>query len=103
MAESIGRRANVWFYRLELPPGTDGKRRQKRVGGFATERAAKLALAQARTDVARGKLRYAEARTVAELAAEWLDAVTPNRKASTAANYRMLTQAYIVPGLGSKR
>ena len=35
---------------------------------------------------------------------EWhKHAVAPNRKATTAANYRMLVAAYIVPNIGSKR
>ena len=71
MAENIGRRGESWFFRVDLPPGTDGKRRQKRVGGFATEREARRALAQSKVDIDTGKLRYGARRTVAELAADW--------------------------------
>ena len=103
VAENVGKRGSSWFYRLDLPPGPDGRRRQKRVGGFRTEREAKRALAQSAVDVSQGRLRYARARTLADLAGEWLEVVAPNRKASTVANYRVLVDAYLVPRIGSKR
>ena len=101
--ENVGRRGESWFFRVDLPPGPDGKRRQKRVGGFATEREARRALAQSKVDIDTGKLRYGARRTVAELAAEWLEAVRPNRKASTFSNYGWLMRAYVVPRIGPAR
>ena len=103
MAENVGRRGASWFFRIDLPPGLDGKRRQKRVGGFATEREARRALAQAKLDADAGRLRYAARRTVGELAQEWLDAVGPNRKASTFSNWDRLMRAYVVPRIGHVR
>jgi integrase len=103
MAENVGRRGDLWFYRLELPPGPDGRRRQKRVGGFKTEREARRALAKAAVDVQDGRLRYAPTKTVGELATEWLEVVVPNRRPSTARNYQICVQVYIVPRLGSRR
>ncbi len=103
MAENVGKRGSSWFYRFDLPSGPDGRRRQKRVGGFATEREAKAALAQATVAAAHGKLRYAPARTVADLAGEWLAVVGPNRKATTVANYRLLVNAYLLPRIGTVR
>lgn len=103
MAENVGRRGGSWYYRLDLPAGPDGRRRQKRVSGFPTEREARKALAKAAVDVQEGRLRCSPRRTVAEVVEEWLEVVGPNRKATTAANYRMLCQAYIVPRIGSKR
>ncbi len=103
MAENMAKRGSTWSYRLDLPPGPDGRRRQKRVGGFRTEREAKSALARSSVAVAQGQLRYSPARSFADLAGEWLEVVTPNRKATTAANYRLLVNAYLVPRIGSKR
>jgi integrase len=103
MAESVGKRGQSWFYRVELPPGPDGKRRQKRVAGFRTEREAKHALAKAQVDIGQGRLRYSTARTVSDLADEWLAAVEPNRKASTFENYQLLMKAYVVRRVGSLR
>jgi integrase len=54
-------------------------------------------------DVASGRWRHSTAVTVADLAAEWLKAVEPNRKASTVANYRMLMDAYVLPRMGAAR
>jgi integrase len=103
LAENVGRRGASWFFRIDLPPGPDGKRRQKRVGGFATEREARRALAQAKLDAEAGRLRYAGRRTVGELAHEWLEAVRPNRKASTNSNWAWLMRAYVVPRIGHVR
>ena len=58
-------------------------------GGSAasrTEREARRALAQAKVDIDAGRLRYGARRTVGDLATEWLEAVRPNRKASTFSN-----------------
>jgi integrase len=103
MAENVGRRGESWFFRIDLPPGPDGKRRQRRASGFGTEREARRALAQAKVDIDAGRLRHGPRRTVADLAAEWLEAVRPNRKASTSSNYSWLMRAYVVPRIGRIR
>ncbi len=103
MAENVGRRGDSWFFRIDLPPGPDGKRQQRRASGFATEREARRALAQAKVDIDAGRLRHGVRRTVADLAAEWLEAVHPNRKASTFSNYGWLMRAYVVPRIGRIR
>jgi hypothetical protein len=82
VAENVGRRGESWYFRVDLPLGADGRRRQRRVSGFATEREARRALAQAKVDIDSGRLRYGPRRTVADLAAEWLEAVRPNRNVS---------------------
>ena len=103
MAENVGRRGDSWFFRIDLPPGPDGKRRQRRASGFGSERAARRALAQTKVDIDAGRLRHGPRRTVADLAAEWLEAVRPNRKASTFSNYGWLMRAYVVPRIGRIR
>ncbi len=103
MAENVGRRGETWFFRVDLPPGLDGKRRQKRVSGFATERQARRALAQAKVDIDAGRLRHEARCTVGDLANEWLEAVHPNRKASTFSNWDRLMRAYVVPRVGHVR
>ncbi len=103
MAENVGRRGESWFFRVDLPVGADGKRRQRRISGFATEREARRALAQTKVDIDIGRLRYGPRRTVADLASEWLEAVRPNRKASTFSNYGWLMRAYVVPRIGPVR
>jgi hypothetical protein len=103
VAENVGKRGGGWFYRVDPPPGPDGRPRQKRVGGFPTERDAKRALANAMVDVDQARLRYTPARNFTDLAGEWLEVVGPNRKASTLANYQMLVNAYLVPRIGLRR
>jgi len=103
VAENVGRRGDTWFFRVDLAPSSDGKRRQKRVSGFATERQARRALAQAKVDIDAGRLRYGARHTVADLASEWLEAVRPNRKASTFSNWSWLMRAYVVPRIGHVR
>ena len=64
---------------------------------------ARRALAQAKVDIDAGRLRYEARRTVADLANEWLEAVRPNRKASTFSNWGWLMRAYVVPRIGHVR
>jgi integrase len=103
VAENVGRRGDSWFFRIDLPPSPNGKRRQRRASGFASEREARRALAQAKVDIDGGRLRHGPRRTMADLADEWLAAVQPNRKASTFSNYGWLMRAYVVPRIGRIR
>ena len=80
MAENVGRRGDSWFFRVDLPSGPDGTRRQRRAGGFATEREARRALARAKVDIDAGRLRHGVGRTVADLAAEWWRRCTPTAR-----------------------
>ena len=64
---------------------------------------ARRALARAKVDIDAGRLRHGPRRTVADLAAEWLEAVQPNRKASTFSNYGWLMRAYVLPRIGRIR
>src|ERR1700722_12712412 len=90
MAENVGRRGDSWFFRIDLPPGPDGQRRQRRAGGFATDREARRALGPTKGDIDSGRFRPGARRTVGDLAAEWLETVRPCRKASTFSNYGWL-------------
>jgi len=54
-------------------------------------------------DIDAGRPRHGPRRTVADLASEWLEAVRPNRKASTSSNYGWLMRAYVVPRIGRIR
>ena len=78
MAQNVGRRGRAWFYRLDLPPGPDGHRHQKRVGGFRAEREARNALANASVAKAEGRMRHTQAKRFRDLASEWLVAVGPD-------------------------
>jgi integrase len=86
---------------LDLPPGPDGHRHQKRVSGFRTEREARNALANASVAKAEGRLRHTQAKTFRDLASEWLVAVEPNRKRTTMSNYRFIVDTYLTPRIGT--
>jgi integrase len=101
MAENIGRRGASWYFRVDLPRGTDRRRRQKRVGGFATEREARIALAERVAEVARGVQRVLPDCLFDDLLGEWLAVIKPNRKPTTVAKYEMLVHAYLRPRLGT--
>jgi integrase len=61
-----------WFYRVELEPDADGRRRTLRRGGFSSQKAALAALDEARGKVVRG-VDPARKVTVREYLREWLD------------------------------
>jgi hypothetical protein len=54
----------TWYYAHELPPGPDGRRRQSKVGGFATEREAREALNEVLSQIQRGTYRFRTKQTV---------------------------------------
>ena len=89
------RLSETWFFRIDLPAGLDGKRRRRRVRRFATESEVRRALAQAKVDIDAGRLRHTVRQTVGDPANEWLEAVRPNRKASTFSNGGWLMRAYV--------
>src|SRR3954469_4547174 len=66
------KRHGSWYYRHDVPPAADGRRRQVKRGGFQTEREARDALNDVLARLARGS--YVEQRrlTVGEYLDEWL-------------------------------
>jgi len=45
------KRGDRWYFWAELPPGPDGRRRQKSMGGFATRRETERAFADFRAQL----------------------------------------------------
>lgn len=93
----------TWYYVLNLGRTPDGKRHQRLVRGFATERAATLAEAKARVAASEGRTTKPGRLTFgAFLTGRWLPALRadPKRKPSTIAGYA--TQVpHLVRGLGT--
>ncbi|MGW3964230.1 tyrosine-type recombinase/integrase [Amycolatopsis sp. NPDC005003] len=87
-----------WYFRLELPPGKNGRRRQLRRGGFASRKAAGAArdfLHNPTTlDGASGS-----AVTVAQWLRLWLES-RENLAPSTMRSYAMHTRRHLIPHLG---
>jgi integrase len=89
----------TWYYAHELPPGQDGRRRQSRVGGFATEREAREALTEVLSQIQRGTYRFRTKQTVAEYLHRWLDGKADLR-ATTRRSYTETIRLYLDPGIG---
>ena len=92
-----------WFSRFEAPPGADGKRRQLRVGPFATEREAKAAVTEALGKISDGKFVDDRRTTLDEYLDRWLEWKRPSLAPSTFASYAEGVALYFRPGLGHVR
>ncbi|TMR05714.1 hypothetical protein ETD83_05605 [Actinomadura soli] len=92
---AAGRRHGSWYLRLELPVGSDGRRRRIRRGGFTTRKAAEEALAQVRAPSGSGGGLV----TVGEWLTHWL--ATRTGAASTISGYASHVRLYLAPYLGT--
>jgi integrase len=93
----------AWFARFEAPPGADGKRRQLRVGPYATEREARDAVVEALGKVSDGKHVDDRKTTLGEYLDRWLEWKRDTLKPSTFASYAEGVELYFRPGLGHIR
>lgn len=96
------KRHGSWFYAHELAPGPDGKRRQTKRGGFATERGAQRALTDALDRVGKGTYIPAGKTTVGAYLATWL-AAKADLRATTRLSYAGHVEKHLVPLLGGIR
>jgi hypothetical protein len=93
----------TWLFVVDLPPGADGKRRQKKRRGFPTKKAAEAALAELVGRSQRGPIAEVGRQTLAAYLEGWLPGVRVSRTGSTAGNYRWVLEAYVLPRLGGIR
>ncbi len=89
----------TWYYAHEAPPGPDGRRRQSKVGGFATEREAREALNEVLSQIQRGTYRFRTKQTVGEYLHRWLEGKA-NLRATTRRSYTETIRLYLDPGIG---
>ncbi|MDP9794113.1 integrase [Catenuloplanes nepalensis] len=90
-----------WFFIVDVPKGEDGKRRQIKRGGFATETDATDAETQFLSTY--GKVeRHADGTLAAELE-EWLSDRMLDVEVETYDNYRYLFRSYVIPYLGDRQ
>src|SRR4029453_10766995 len=98
---SISRKNKRWYVDVELPPGPDGKRRRRGVGGFKTKREAKAAEAEALRRIRDGVLGGPSRPTAgAYLTEMWLPSMASQVRPTTLGGYRHNVRAYVVPRLG---
>ena len=91
-----------WFARYEAP-GTDGRRRQPRLGPFDTQREASEALTEALGNVRSGMHAPDRTLTTGAYLAAWLEDKRPELKPRTWSSYEETARLYLVPGLGHIR
>lgn len=95
-------RHGSWFYVAELPAHPDGRRRQRRRGGFVTEREAALALAALTEQLRLGDFAEAGDLTVGAWLDEWLAGRVRLQPSSVYANKGAI-RLYLKPALGHLR
>jgi integrase len=108
LVDADGRRINctrkhgTWYYRHDLPPAADGRRRQVKQGGFATEREARKALTDALARLDRGVYVDRSKLAVGTYLDEWL-AGRVNLRPASVVFYRVAVDRYLKPELGHLR
>lgn len=100
MQGSVKRRGSTWGYVIDVAPDpATGKRRQRTKSGFATKKAAEEAM---RSALAAGSAVGGDAQKLADYLGEWLTAVAPRLRGTTASSYRIAVDR-ITAGLGAVR
>jgi integrase len=95
---------NRWYIVVDVGADTNGKRRQKWHGSWATEREAEAALPAILGSIHDGSYVEADRATVRGfLVDEWLPAVETTLRPSTHKLYETLFNAYVVPRIGDIR
>ncbi len=90
-----------WSYVLRVPDSKTGKTKPKWVGGFESERLAKIARDKARVAIANRDYATPGKLTVGEFLLSWIDNHEKRLKPTTAHKYRQLIRLYLIPQLGS--
>jgi integrase len=103
MRGSIVKRGVGYCYVLYLGRDATGRKRQKWVGGFRTKREAEMAMVEALGRLNSGQFVDPGRLTVGEFLGQWIEAVGPGLRASTAASYRMVLTKRVVPRIGELR
>lgn len=100
MRGGVVKRGATWSYKVSVRDPATGERRQRWVGGFATQREAKAARSAALTRHAEGTHVEPSKILLREWLDGWLTAQEAIRKPGTVAAYRAKADRYIVPRLG---
>ncbi|MGV3759458.1 MAG: Arm DNA-binding domain-containing protein, partial [Actinomycetota bacterium] len=100
MRGHVRRRGKTWTYVIDLAPDpATGRRRQRSKGGFATKAGAEEAMREA---LARGSRTTQDGQRLGDYLDEWLHAVEPRLRETTANGYRMAVER-VKAGLGAVR
>ncbi len=98
---SLFKRGKHWYICYDLPPGPDGKRRQKMQSCRGlSESQAKARLRKIETGIDENTYIDPSTATLAEYLGQWLQHCDSRLAASTVVGYRGVVDRYIVPDLG---
>jgi integrase len=89
-----------WSYVLRIPNPATGKTKPSWVGGFATEKDAKLARDKARVSLATGDFVPVTSLTVGDYLATWIKAHAQRIKPTTLYRYEEIIENYLIPCIG---
>lgn len=91
-----------WSYVLRVPDTNTGKTKPQWVGGFDSEKAAKLARDKARVSLSTSNYVSPNKLTLGEYLTTWINEVHANQlKASTLERYKRVIDRYLIPELGA--
>lgn len=91
-----------WSYVLRVPDPVTGKTKPQWVGGFDSEKSAKLARDKARVSLATSNYVSPNKITLGEYLTTWINEVHANQlKATTLERYKRVINRYLIPELGA--
>ena len=100
---AAGKETVRWYVVVDVGVGTDGCRKQKWHGGFATRREAEVERARIVSDLHAGGYVASDRLTLAEWAHQsWLPMTKTRVKPSTYDSYRSNMETHVLPGLGGR-
>ena len=103
MRGSVVRRKDKFYVVVDLPPGPDGRRRQKWHSGYAGKKQAQLALAELVVAVnSSNYIEPASATLQHYLREDWLPASAARVRPNTLNGYRQVLENYVIPSLGRR-
>lgn len=91
-----------WSYVLRVPDPNTGKTKPQWIGGFESEKSAKLARDKARVSLSNSSYVSPNKLTLAEYLTAWINEVHANQlKATTLERYKRVIDRYLIPELGA--
>ena len=93
----------AWSYVLRVPDSTTGKTKPKWVGGYSSEKAAKLARDTARLALAKNDYVMPGKLLVGDFLESWIQNHSKHLKPITSHKYQQLIRLYLTPKLGNIR
>jgi len=91
-----------WSYVLRVPDPNTGKTKPQWIGGFESEKSAKLARDKARVSLSNSSYVSPNKLTLGEYLTTWINEVHANQlKATTLERYKRVIDRYLIPELGA--